>query len=211
MTLSELRTRVWDRLAEDSSDPDRYPAATVLEYLNDGIQHFGCRVGHEWATTTITQTANQFWYDLPSDLVRVGRVVWADATSPRKVHASNSLLLDMRDGLTARWEQDTDVRAHTYMLFGLTEIGLYPNITSGTQSYTLHYVKDPGYSELSADTDVPVMPVESHRALVEYAVARCYLADGMVKDAAPAMARWMAAVRTAKSKTGSGDRAWGMN
>ena len=271
MTLAELRARCYDELAEDESSPSRYPATDVREYLNDGIAYYTARVGHEIATSPINQTANQLWYDLPSDCLQIRRITRDASTGSysKLLQPLNARLLDYQWGLNKRWGQDVDTRARGYMPFSTDRIALYPNIASdtvtdglslydsefgstaqveevgstytidsevgvivsassedrsmsfngefgviidseltGSQRYTLTYRQDIGYSSLSADTDEPPIPDEDHDALPLYAVARCLLVDGKVKDGLRHWTAWLNRVRGAKARRSSAERLW---
>jgi hypothetical protein len=210
LTLAELRARCYDELAEDESSPSRYPATDVREYLNDAVAEYTARVGHNIVTSTLTQTASQFWYDLPADCIQIRRISRDASTGAtnKMLQPVNSRLLDYVWGRNSRWGSDTDVRARDYMPFSYNEVALYPQISTGTDTYTLTYRKDSGYADMVDDTDEPSVPDEDHDALVLYAVARCLLIDSKVNDAAMKMATWRARLREAKRNRSSADRMW---
>lgn len=221
MTLSELKTRVWDRLEEDSSDPQRYPAADVLEYLNDGVQHINSRAGLDLATTGITQRAGRLFYDLPTDCIHVARVVrFSDDDSDGTRDSGEDILtkvdpvsyhdLDNEVGVSAwsRWERQEGTYATHYGIFGMDEIFLFPQIATGTEAYEVTYVRDVGASDLSADTDEPSLPDEYHEELVDYAVGRCLLVDGLVEEAAEELQAFAASMREARDHKATLGRVW---
>jgi len=199
MTLDEIRIRVWSRLDEDSDDALRYSQADVDEAINDGIQHFCVRTGCLRASTTITQTANQLFHDLPSDLVFIARIK-SDTTNDPLVPTS-ARQLDAGSRRSNRdWERRLGTSADFYLPFGMDEVGLYPLSSSGTETYTLHYAQDPGTSNVSADADEPSIPLEYHEALVEYAVSRLLMTESKIDEAKEAMEMYLEAVVSAKAK-----------
>ena len=184
---------------ESSDDPLRYSDADVLEVINDGIQHFCVRTGCLRASTTITQTANQLFHDLPSDLVFIARIK-SDTTNDPLVPTSARQLDNGSRRSTREWESQLGTSADFYLPFGMDEVGLYPLSSSGTETYTLHYAQDPGTSNVTNDTDQPSIPLEYHEALVEYAVSRLLMIESKVEEAQEAMGMYLEAVRSAKAK-----------
>ncbi len=197
MTASEIIQRVRLRLDEDLGDSSqRYPTATLTEYIEDGVRFYVARVGNQYATTTVTQVANRLLYDLPCDCVNVVRVTWDNdgeyvplaATSPREL-----------DGEWYQWQRQTDVRSRCYFVFGLDQIALWPESADGGETYTIHYRQD------DEDGDVASVPAEDHEALVCYVVARCLLVERKA-DGAREYAKWRKTVEDAAQRRASMDR-----
>ena len=200
MDIGAIRTRVWERLEEDSSNPIRYPSAVVTEYVNDGLRFYVARTGCQNATTTITQTANTLFYDLPCDLIQVERVVWDNAGTYYQLEPTLPRELDQRWLL---WQRQTDTRARCYFLLGLNKIALWPVSSSGGEDYIVHYQQD------EPDT-VSKVPVEDHEALVSYAIARCLLSEGKVEDGMKEYAAYKTVVEAAAKRMQNVDRVWEM-
>lgn len=185
MTLEDLRTEVWDRLGEDPDDPQRYSAADVLEYLNDGVQTAVSRAGLEFSSVTITQRPGQLFYDLPTDLIHVTRVklfvdgnsvacaavgIPADGVFDHDTPASRLIACDLDtttallepihhrelDSDTYKWTTRTGKQATHYGIFGLNEIYLWPLIATGTLTYDVEYL-GVGTTFFSVRSDTPLL------------------------------------------------------
>ncbi len=209
MTATEALRRVHEALEEDTADPLRYPSLTVLEYLNQGAQLYLVRAESAHASTTITQTAGRLEYTLPADCLRVSRVSWVSGGQNYPVIPTTMLELDTFFAYKNGWADDTGTRATHYYIFGLDAIGLYPILTSGTQTYTVHYIKAPSVGLPGITFDQ--VPEEDHEALVCYALARCLAADRKPAEAAQEYARFADAVKKARRRRSSPDRRWSMS
>lgn len=172
MNLGALRTRVLERLDETTGGGLRWTSAEVDAYLNLAYQILCVRSGVLIDTATITAQAGQLYYDLPTDCVWPLRLY---RDSPReKVWPSHAR---KRDERTLNWQELTGTRWEWYFQFGLDQIVAGPMFTTDGAAYTLTYVKDPGLTSLSADTDEPDFSRRYHEALADYAVARALMVD----------------------------------
>lgn len=132
-----MKDRVWERLQEDATDPQRYPAAMVTEFLNDGLRLANARLQYRVTTTTVAQRAHVLSYRLPSDCVRVLGVTWG--TDSRPLYAATWRELD--EGMyringniptpyvpsaRARWTRSTSVRSTHYLVWNHDELWLWP-------------------------------------------------------------------------------------
>lgn len=207
MTLSEIKTRVWERLEESSTSPLRYPSALVEEYVMDGERFYVARTGCLTTTQTVTQTPNTLMFELDSKCIQVERVSWNNSGTYYPVTPTTPRELDDTWALQTRWVTQTGTRATRYFIFGMDQIALLPMITSGTQSYVVHYQSDIPATSLPAAT----MPVEDHELLVNYAVARCLLSEGKIKDGMGEYAQYRAGMLAAQRRMGSVDRVWAMS
>ena len=140
MNLGSLRARVYDRLDEDPSDPQRWPASVVTEYLNDGIQLISSRARLNIATATITQRPETLYYDLPADCIAV-LAIYDDLddaltmTSWREFDRTlipGGILPEAAGRLKARWVRATGLRATHAYVYGLKELVLWPMIGPAT-------------------------------------------------------------------------------
>lgn len=208
MTLADLKERVLDALEESSSNSLRYPAATVEEYLNDGAREYVVRTGRANDTVTITQNPYTLMYDLPTDLVQVERVEWVSDSKNYPVYPTTPRQLDNWAG-QSRWPRDTGTRADFYFVFGLNLLALYPQITTSTATYTVHY-QSYRNRPMAGDSSTPPMPLEDHQYLVGYAVGRCLLSEGKTDLALEEMSAWSAVLEAAKQRMSGADRQWGM-
>ena len=204
--------RVWSALDDDSADHQRYPSATVLTYLNEGAQFYLVRTRSVHTSTTVTQTPGTALYALPSDCVAVTRVSWVSGGANYPVSPTTMRELDERMGRNIVWERDTGTRAEWYYIFGVDQIGLYPEISSSTATYTVHYISasyavTPG---LGTDAAIDHVPEEDHEGLVAYATARCLAADKNAKAASEEFAAFDGVVTAAKSRRTSPDRQFAM-
>jgi hypothetical protein len=136
VNLSALRSRVYDRLDEDPSDPQRWPASVVTEYLNDAVQVLSSRARLNVTSTTITQRPETLYYDLPSDCIAV-LAIYDDQdetlalTSWRefdRTQIPGGILPEAAGRLKARWVRATGLRATHAYTFGLDELVLWPMI-----------------------------------------------------------------------------------
>lgn len=75
-TAAALITDVRSRIVEDTAD--FFTDAEILRWLNQGYKNFIAKT--EWASKikAFAITANQFKYDLPSDLIKIEDVRWQD-------------------------------------------------------------------------------------------------------------------------------------
>jgi hypothetical protein len=206
MNLSEIQTRVWEKLEESSTSPLRYPASLVEQYVSDGERFYVARTGCLTTTQTVTQVPNTLMYDLETDCVQVERVSWNNSGTYYRVAPTTARNLDDTWPHASRWIEQTGTRATHYFIFGMNRIALWPKITSGTESYIVHYQQDvPAATEAGATT-----PEEDHELLVSYAFARCLLRDGKVKKGMRHYNEYMEGVLAAQRRMASADRVWRM-
>ena len=201
MTLSEIKTRIKERLDEDAGVSLRYTNANLDEYVFDGVRAFVSRTGCQNATVTITQVANELLYYLPCDLIQVERVGWNDSGG-RYVPIGPTTSREL-DAMWYKWQHQQDIHARAYFLLGLDRIALWPISPDGGETYTIHYQQD-------IYNDVALVPVEDHECLVDYGVARCLLSSGQV-DGMGEYGRFREAVQAATRRMASPDRVWGMS
>lgn len=205
MTLTEITTRVHERLEESSSSPLRYPTSLVEQYVSDGERFYVARTGCMTTTQTVTQVPSTLMYELEQDCIQVERVLWSSSGTMYPVVPTTARELDDTHYQT-RWIEQTGTRATHYFIFGMNRIALWPLITTSTQTYTVHYQQDaPATSEASEST-----PEEDHELLVDYALARCLLKDGKVAEGMAHYATYMAGVKAAARRMSSVDRLWAL-
>ena len=206
MTLAEIQRRVWERLEESTTTPLRYPAALLQEYILDGERLYVVRTGCSTTTQTVTQTANTLMYNLSGNCIQVERVLWSSGGVYYPVAPTTPRELDDMWDLQTRWTAQTGTRATQYFIFGMNRIALVPQITSGTQSYIVHYQQDIPSTTAAAAT----MPVEDHELLVNYAVARCLMSAGQVKEGVQEYEQYRSGTMAAARRMASVDRMWAL-
>ena len=207
MTTSELLARAWSALDDDSTDHQRYPAATLVKYLRDGAWMYLARTRGVHNVQTLTQTPYTALYELPGECLAVTRIEWNNAGTYYPVSPTTMRELDERMSRGIGWETQTGTRAEWYWIFGLNQIGLFPLITSGTESYVVHYIVA---AALTTDTDLYGVPDEDHEGLVNYVVARCLGGDKKAKEAMDEYAKYVVVVKGAQARRSSSDRLWSM-
>lgn len=207
MTLEEIKTRVWERLEESSSSPQRYPSAVVEEYVLDGERFYVARTGCLTTTQTVTQTANTLMYALSNDCIQVERVLWSNGGTYYTVSPTLPRELDEGPHLKTRWVEQTGTRATHYFIFGMNKIALWPLLSSGTQTYVVHYQQDIPAASIAGET----IPVEDSELLVNYALARCLLSEGKVKHGMEEYAEYMRGTLAAARRMSNVDRVWAMS
>ena len=202
MLLSEIEARVWNRLDEDATTSVRYPAATLATYCAQGQRFYIARSGCQYHQSLLVPDAYQLIVDLPCDLIQIERVLWLDDSNVQ--HSLEATHTRDLDAGIYQWQRMTDTRARAYFAFGLNRIGLWPENTTGTVTYTLYYQQDVPDSLTS-------VPVEDHECLVDYVVARCLLSEGKVEDGAKEMMKYRKVVDAAAKRRNSPDRQWSMS
>lgn len=204
MLVSELKTRVWERLEEDESSPKRYLDSLLEEYAMEGERLYVVRTGCLTTTQTITQTASTLMYVLNDDCVQVERVLWSNGGIYYPVSPTTPRELDGQWAFQARWVNQTGTRATQYFIFGMNRIALLPMLSTSTQTYIVHYQQDiPASTEL-----LETMPIEDHELLVYYTAARFLLAEGKVDRALEEYAVFKKGMLAATRRMASVDRVW---
>ena len=132
MNLGDIRTRVWERLGEDASNPLRYSQAMVDGFVNDAIQLMAMATGHNVATVTINQRDETLSYKLPADHIRTLGVTWGAEKRPLEPvtwsdmdqfsYAARLEHINLRN----RWLRTTGARSTHYIPFSHDEVWLWP-------------------------------------------------------------------------------------
>lgn len=134
MNLGDLKSRVWERLGEDSTQAKRYNATILRQFLNDGVQLMNARAGVNVATYSLVQRSNRLFYELPSDCVRVLSVrhdetgYLLDPTHWRQLDAAadqNRRQVEVVD-IRRRWVLTEGIRSTHWFPFGVKHIALWP-------------------------------------------------------------------------------------
>lgn len=166
-TLLQLRTSVAAKVGLDDTAGST-DATNVIYWLNQGVREVllrtHCRV--EIATTNLT--ANEWTYDLPSDVLALHRVVTSDDT-PTHIVSLEEILERRRAGNTA---STAELRL---AVEGSNLFAVWPTPTAAS-TLTLFYVQRP--TEMSSDSHDPSnstyggIPAEYHYAIELWALAQ---------------------------------------
>lgn len=207
MTLTEITTRIQNRLDESNSNSQRYTTAALEEYVADGERFYVAKTGVLSNTTTITQVPSTLMYDLPTDCTQVNRVTWNSGGIYRPVEHTTVREMDRSYALAVRWQDQVGTRACHYFIFGLNKIALHPLLQSGTESYIIHYQQDVPSSAVASEST----PVEDHELLVNYGLARCLLSERKARPGAHEYKVFVDGVERAKRRRANIDRVWSMS
>lgn len=190
MKLSDVKARVWDRLDEDPSDPQRYPEELIVTFLREAVEQWSLAVGGDRATQTITLVADQLSYALAATAssayynrahhTRIISVI-DDTTDIPLVPASWRELYDSQGyGHNRRWRNVRTTRPTHYVPFSFDRIWLWPamgSVSGETVTVTFDQAIDDAFFATSYvsvdDTRIPAVPAEYHHLLVDVVVARC--------------------------------------
>lgn len=197
MTEAEIKSRVLERL-DDATGSLRYTDAALSEYILAGARLFVVKTGCVFGETTITQVAQQLFYDLPCDLVQVERVWWNGTDTDHPLAPTSPRELDVS---FYKWQRQYDTRSRGYFIHGMDQIALWPLATTGGQTYTVQYRKE-------VCDDITVVPYQYHEALVDYATMRCLAADLKANEAFAEWTNFNDKVARATARRGNADRGW---
>ena len=192
MTLSDIRTRVYDRLGEDSSDPQRYPASLVLTFLKEAINQWSVAVGRDATSTQITVLDSTLEYTFTNQPVRIISVM--DDAIDKPLYPVHWKTLYDTEGFTRNraWRDVQADRPTHYTLFGYDKIWLWPTMASaGGYTVTVNFLQETTDDLTSGDSEVPSVQTEWQHLLVDYVVGRCL----MIGATGPNLQRGMALVQ----------------
>lgn len=174
MTLGEIRARVRRKLLEETEG--FWSDEELNQEINDGYLDLAVDAKLLADPFTLTTASGQELYDLPDNLIAVRAVTFEGRDLPRMPYAERS-----QDEGPPRF----------YQVIG-QKLRLFPT-PDGTYTVTVLYYYRP--ERMANDFDVPEIPEEYHRLLVDYAVARALL-----KDENPAYAAYEQSYLTGKDQ-----------
>lgn len=202
MTLGDIKNRVWDRLGEDSADPQRYTAALIEGIAQEATRVWSVEVGYDVASTQITLLDDTLSYSLPTNFINVVNVIddqnnlHIDPTTWQELYRSEG------NGTNRRWRDVRSDRPTHYVVFSYDELWLWPPMSSaGGNTVTVVYQREVTGDLDAGDSDVPIILVEYQPALIDYIVGRCLLINARgprVEEAGGYIARWGRALDQAK-------------
>lgn len=177
MQLSDMRTRVSQRLDEGFSGPTFYPTAEITHALNEA-QRFMClltlclEVTATWAVPSRSANNNSAFFHMLTfftDWIVPLRISTATGSKVRPGR------LQELDCLDVQWwnSQGSPIR---YTSSGADLIGLYRQPSAPGTNLGVTYARAP--VDMVNDTDVPEIPEPYHARLEEYAIYRLRQGEG---------------------------------
>jgi len=170
LTLSEIRTRIRDRLVEQ--DSGHFTDAQLTSIVNEAQDVFA-DITHclfKYWDVTGGSVASQAEYQLPVDCLDVYEVRWGSGSAETKLDP-----YDWEDlaNISATWWTSGGTPTHYFMREDL--LGLYPYPTGNATRIRIYGHERP--DELSADGDVTPIPDRFQWALVYYPLWQLTLSD----------------------------------
>ena len=168
MNRAEIRALARTNLNDTAAT--RWTDAELNDWINEGLDQWTLdtnqlpTVGNPTASADLPLTA---FYNAPADAVGI-----------IQVHYQGRLLPRMTLPFWQDWDTQTGTEPDRIIIgpYGPLKFRLWPYPTADlSASLEVYYVKRP--PQLTADIDVPEMPVIYHRALAWYAIAAAYLKD----------------------------------
>lgn len=199
MTLGDIKNRAWDRLGEDSADPQRYPASLILSIAQEATRIWSVLVGNTVDTSQITLVDNTLSYSLPDSFVSIVSVIndqnnlHLDPISWQELYRTEGI------GRDRRWRDVRSDRPTHYCQFSHDSIWLWPPMSTASGTITVTFVREEDRDLDAGDSEVPILPVEYHDNLVDYIVARCLLYNARgdrLAEALELLSRWGEALAT---------------
>lgn len=165
MNVGQIRTRIQTMVGDTSGA--EVTAASILDWINDGIGEIARVTGQPQATGSTTVVSGQSTYSLPAafpDILRL-RSVKYDGSQLQ------ALQLEEAETLYPGWER-TGQGSGTPQQFWVwaDSITVWPPPDNSTKQLKLYYTKRPAAVVL--DADVPGIPVHMHTDLLDYVHAR---------------------------------------
>ena len=165
MTLSELRTEVYEQLGEPTDGSGFVSDARVNAYLNEAQFDINLNTKSIW-TSAESNTVYIDWESIPlsSSVMFIRRVLWNYAGEEEElIWKSWGFLDDTQDG----WE-DNDASKPEYFFMYDTNLEIYTDVRAYVATtYLIDYVKIP--TTLSDDDDEPELDSEMQEAMVLFA------------------------------------------
>jgi hypothetical protein len=166
--LSDMQSRVSQRLAEGATGPVYYPSAEITAALNEALRYF-CLL-----TLCLEKTAS--W--TPAAGFTRMLTVFSDWICPLRIttaaglHVRQSTIAEL-SALCPGWNVSGAGAISRYLSLGSDMIAVYMQTFAPLK---VTYARSP--VALALSTDVPEIPNEYHPALVSYAIYRCRQGEG---------------------------------
>lgn len=168
MTHAELIVETLRLAGEDPASPTFHTAANATVALNEALSLFSFLTLCVESTAPFTVSTRGF--TPPS--------TQASYIAPLMVHRGTLRMfpasIEELGALSSTWRQDSAAPTR-YMQGGWSRIGLWPS-PDVAYVVTIRFARNA--AALSADSDVPEIPAEFHRSLLEYSVPRIRILEG---------------------------------
>lgn len=199
MTLAEMRTEVFARLAESAGF---FTSDNIDQWLNDGMDDIALRIEPKVTSSTIDTSDATTEYALPDNLISIKTVLYLDTTSSTDqwVKLTETTYLQLFED-NAAWENDTCTLVPDRWYWRPERIiGVYPQPITGTVGgLRIIYTCRP--DEMTAEDDTTTMWDYLDRVVILYAVMRARMKDRDDQRAVVSKAEWTEAVALASSLT----------
>ncbi|MFH1110987.1 MAG: hypothetical protein V1790_17580 [Planctomycetota bacterium] len=186
MTLSALRTEVWQRLDEPDDGTGYYSSAEVSAALNRSQRLFVLLSLCLETTGALPLTAALAWYHM--------RDTFPDWLVPLRVNLGTSKIrpatVAQLAALNCYWET-VEGTVERYVHLGLDSLAVYRHPAAPGTSLAVIYARTPVV--MSANGDIPEIPEQYHPDLIEAAIPFLRLKEGgqALESALPLMQRFI--------------------
>ena len=168
MNRGQMRDRVIADLDEQTT-PVNVTETEINDLLDDAYQEIARLTGAVVGDTTLTTYAGEPFVKIPDNVLRVLAII--DVATNRPIDLKHWTFIDKIDN---RWIRRQRTRPWYAAAWGLTELLLFPSyLANGQITVTATEIPD----AMTSDTDIPDLPRQYHRALVQYAVAEALTKD----------------------------------
>lgn len=171
MNLGDIKTRVASEYGDRAYS--QITEADITNWANDGMLEIVKMTACIKTSTTIAAVVGQTEYSLPSDFVKMRRVIY---NGYMLSHVTRDEVDKLNHGLI---DNPTQGRPGYYYV-EWNNMGVYP-APDDTLNFTVEYAQVP--TSLSVDGDTPELPEIFHSDIVEYVLMRCARLDGDVERA----------------------------
>lgn len=199
MNIGDINSRVWDRLGEDSADPQRFTAAMILTLMKEAVEQWSVVIGNDTSTQALTLVNDQLEYSLSTDYARIIEVSSTDDDFKLECIHWHRLYKTEGMGRNRRWRNVKGVRPTHFVPFSYDKIWLWPTLSDASAASTITVTfQRPVTDDLtSGDTDVPTVPVQYQPYIVDYIVGRLLMLNARgerLAEAVELIGRWTEAL-----------------
>lgn len=130
--------KLYEDTQEQVKDNDTTTLTLIKRYINQGAKKFGAKLSREWRTSrrTFSTVADQQYYDLPADCIRIKTLVITIASVPYPLEQIDDE--DVWNELNMR-ESSSDI-PEFYYIRGSNEVGIFPiPSSSNTDAAAIRY------------------------------------------------------------------------
>ena len=172
MNRGEIRTKVLNRLNQDTDSPQYWETDHINRVINEGYINLMSHTHTMETSTTLSLIAYQHVYELAAAAFILLRMFYE--TTDRLIMPISWAKLNNHD---PQWVDSTDSRPRQYIFIPPNKVFLYPAVTADSDdAITYYYTQIP--SDMTADSDTPDIPEIYHDALVEFALSVALVRGG---------------------------------